>query len=64
MFELEMLQIRRAPKLEEGRASSRRADQRKKREERAEMGQPEGTDITRLFDCHSENQRNAKIEIS
>jgi hypothetical protein len=58
MFEFEMLQIRRAPKLEEIRTSSSRADQRKDSEERAEMGQPEGTDILRFFPCHSENERN------
>jgi hypothetical protein len=34
--------------------------QRKDREKRAKVGQPEGTDIPRFFDGRSENKRNIK----
>jgi hypothetical protein len=47
-------------KIAEGRGSYKKAEQRKNKEERAEMGPPEGTDIPGFFDRHSENERNDK----
>jgi hypothetical protein len=51
--------MRRYQKLENARASSRKLEQRKDRE----MGQPEGIHIPKVFDRHSENKANHKIEI-
>jgi hypothetical protein len=44
----------------EGRASSRKAKQRKGKEEKPEIGHPEGIGIPRFLGRHSENKRKDK----
>jgi hypothetical protein len=50
--------------LAEARASFWKAEQRKAKEERAEMGQPEGADVPRFLIVTQKIKETIKIEIS